>query len=87
MEKWRSIVAPRIHQKRKILSLNATLRWLTIDEGNPTSPKSPASKSIKLFPRSNALVEDLEVKRLDLYSFLAFALSLRRRPKGLFDVC
>lgn len=51
------------------------------------SPKSPASKPIRSFRRSNALVEDLEVKRLDLYSFLGFVLLLRRRPKDLCDVC
>lgn len=51
------------------------------------SLKSPASKPIRLCPRSNALGEDLEVKRLDLYSFLASVLLLRRRLKDPCDVC
>ncbi len=51
------------------------------------SPKSPASKPIRSSPKSSALVEDSEVKRLDLYNFLESVLLLRRRPKDLCGVC
>lgn len=60
---------------------------LIVFEGNLTSPKSPASKLIRLSPRSNVLVEDLEVKRLDLFNLLVFVLSLRKRRKDLCVVC
>lgn len=87
MGRWRFTVVPKIRQKRKLLFLGSTLYLLIVVEGNLTSPKSPASKSIRSSPKSNVLVEDLEVKRLDLFSFLAFVLSLRKKRKDLCDVC